>query len=174
MGLLDISEDKGREIRRSGVRSKGIGQYRYHEAWAAVSEYLCPAYLLDHPTHTLTHSRYLVLSNTWIPTGVSELLAALFACSLIETASKVLVKGFYRLRKSYRNSFDCAVTVLLFVCLLGKSATNYKSSHQTFVFGVRAIVLVRLALFPRNLVAAKRFSSYRRKYRKVSEILNCS
>ena len=52
------------------------------------------------------------------------MLAALFACSLIETASKVLVKGFYRLRKSYRNSFDCVVTVLLFVCLLGKSATN--------------------------------------------------
>lgn len=108
----------------------------------------------------------LYLAGVGSPLGM---LTTLFVCASVESVSKVVVKGLFRIRKSYRNSFDSIITLLLLLCLIGQAAKNYRTSHQTFAFGVRAIILLRLIMFPRNAVVAKRFSAHRRQYRKAFE-----
>lgn len=90
----------------------------------------------------------------------------LFAC--LEMLLKLSVKGLFRYYRSYRNSVDGVLSVILVIILIVRASRGY---NQAFVgdLGVRGIVVVRILLFPRNIIVTPQFMDWRRRHKTAVE-----
>lgn len=110
-----------------------------------------------------------------------ELLLTIFMLMVFESLSKLIVKGFYRFKKLYRNSFDALMTIAVFITLIitllfssvGNPANDASIpkplSYELEDFGLRVLFFIRIILFPRNIFVSRRLTSFRQKYRKAFE-----
>lgn len=85
----------------------------------------------------------------------------LVAICLLESISKLCVKGFYRFRRSYRNSATGVLTILMLICA---TLMHRHGGGTDYRFAVQSIVLLRILFYPLNLLVLERFKSSRRKY----------
>jgi hypothetical protein len=88
------------------------------------------------------------------------------ALSIVESVTKLIVKGRYRYLKSTRNFFDGVITITLFGVTLGM-VLNHQTYTFTNNFGLQSLVLVRILLYPRNVIVLKSFVSFRRQHKKA-------
>jgi hypothetical protein len=84
--------------------------------------------------------------------------------STIECILKKLSKGIYRYRKSLRNKTDAFLLFLIIICCIFHNG-DYFETNNLFDIGVRAVLIIRIILFPRNIIASEKIKPYRRKYR---------
>lgn len=84
--------------------------------------------------------------------------------STIECILKILSKGIYRYRKSLRNKTDAFLLILIIICCIFHNG-DYFETNNLFDIGVRAVLIIRIILFPRNIITSEKFKPYRRKYR---------
>lgn len=91
-------------------------------------------------------------------------LIALVVMMTLEFIAKMFVKGFYRYCRSYRNFIDGLVFVVIFILFLVFEIDGHKDPKNSRN-GLSTVIIVRLLMFPRNILASKRFQDFRRKYR---------
>jgi Na+-transporting methylmalonyl-CoA/oxaloacetate decarboxylase gamma subunit len=108
----------------------------------------------------------LCLSKVDCHAPASHVLFVL-ACG-IEMCCKLLAKGFFRYYKSYRNSLDGVLTIVI-VLLMATSHSSKSSDANLFGFCnnfvLQSMILVRVVLWPRNILASQRFAQFRNTHR---------
>lgn len=85
--------------------------------------------------------------------------------SIVEICLKLFAKGLFRYRSSYRNVADAIITITCFISFLYHAFKHSFDAVHHFNVGVRASILVRLTLLPRNILVLPSFSNLRRQYR---------
>jgi hypothetical protein len=106
----------------------------------------------------------VLFASTYTKSVALLLVIVLFG--IFEISVKLKLKGLFRYRRSYRNSIDGIITIVLFLILIIERNTGF-NYIETLV--VKLLVIVRLILYPRNIVASQRFTQFRKKYRLAFE-----
>lgn len=91
---------------------------------------------------------------------------AVAVLSVLEAILKLFVKGTYRYVKSSRNSVDGIFTIILIIIMICQ-VTIDDTNHFCRNFGINSLILIRVLLFPRNILATERFRNFRQTHRKA-------
>lgn len=99
----------------------------------------------------------------------TALLTVIFILMMIECISKLIVKGFYRYRRSYRDSTDGLLTCSMIISyIVAESNMQSDSYYNSDYFASWVIVLIRIIFFiPRTIVVSQSLTTYRRRMRKA-------
>lgn len=121
----------------------------------------------------------IVLGSVYITVSyrTNSLLITIVVLEVLECMSKLLVKGWYRYKKSYRNYFDGTNTLCMIIAIIvGFSFcpdldTDDDRTHSArYFYSVQVLILIRvLAYFPRTLLLWKPFKKFRRSLRDALE-----
>jgi hypothetical protein len=122
---------------------------------------------------------FLLMGSIYITVGyqLHEILIAFLLVEFVECLSKLLVKGCYRYRKSYRNYFDGTHLICLLIATAiafsfrPQLENNDDQEHGARYFNsVRVIILIRVLIyFPRNILLLESFKAFRKKFRVAFE-----
>lgn len=96
--------------------------------------------------------------------GCTSPYGAFLVLSFLEAVIKFSAKGWYRYYRSYRNFIDGIITLVLFIVIVCQRAIDH-STEYCENFGIQALLLVRLFLFPRNIIASPYFAQFRQTHR---------
>eukprot|EP01038_Epipyxis_sp_PR26KG_P004464 gene4464-6313_t len=98
----------------------------------------------------------------------NDLFILMVVLASIMSILKITVKGLFRFTNSYRNMIDSFLVVLMIIVLIERDINDYNSDYVDD-FGIRGLVILRLALFPRNIWVLTSFNQLRKRNRLAFE-----
>ena len=101
-------------------------------------------------------------------TNIDGVFYAYLTLSLFECCLKLYVKGRFRYVKSYRNGVDGVMTLLLLIVCIERNANHLHSDYRDD-FGIKALILIRSFMYPRNIICTQYFKTFRERHRLAFE-----